>query len=333
MPSIEQWTVDRGRPEEVITSGHTYGLLNTEVDRYVVYGEREWGINLVWRKEFWRAMWFQRQDGQGNPIRYGDRVALAFGYGGEYVRYGQRRWGINLVWSRDPVYEWELTGGPTGTPIQYQDNRFGLFNRTMNDHVVYCERFWGINLSWPSSCDAWRNTVPATEANVTINCKTPLGGIGTGSSFGSVAFTGQVTAPQGATGDGTFNKSDQWEASPGADIGQASIGVSGLRAGIWRIEARTPVWAGACNVQLNTGINEWVNFEQNIGGCARGFQFPTAAAEVLQHAEAREQISTAPLAQALPSEGSQRIDAAPPAEDLPSHELRNEVSSDLTPPS
>lgn len=47
MATLEQWSVRRDSPEEVLTAGHSYGLKNTDVDRYVRYGERDYGINLV----------------------------------------------------------------------------------------------------------------------------------------------------------------------------------------------------------------------------------------------------------------------------------------------
>jgi hypothetical protein len=301
MPTVTQWSVNRGKAENEIRSGHPYGLRNTDNNRYVIYGEREYGINLVWRSEFWRAMWFQRQDPASGPIRYGDRCAIAFAYGGAYVRYGNRRWGINLVWSATPAFEWHLTGGNTGSRIRYQGNKFGIFNEKANDHLVHCVRTWGINLSWEHSCKAFDDE--PTEATVSVNCKIPLAGDGTQSSFGTVAFTGQMTTAHGATGDTTFNKTDQWEAPMTADEALSGITVGGLRPGVWRIEARTPLWVAACTVDLDPGVNEWVNFVEQVEGCARGFTFPGATAMLQPRPQVKDELEAPPTVEDLPDEG------------------------------
>ena len=318
MPSPLQWTVERGGAEDVIRSGHGYGLRNTEVNRYVVYGQREWGINLVWRTAFWWGMWFQRQNQRGNPIHYGDTVALAFAHGGEYVRYHDRTWGINLVWSQTPVYEWRLTGGPTGSEVQY-GNVFSLFNQTANAHVVHCDRVWGISLSWDDSCFGYGPQ--PTECTVTIRYRIPLLE-GIGSAFGTVHFEGLLTGPQGSTGATSFNRTDQWEAPPAATEAIASVTISGLRAGTWRIDASVPFWVAACTVDLTPGYNEWVNFSDNTAGCERGFGFPALTASREDRPTVENVIENPPAVEDLPNEGldepevAERVlsnrDAAPP---------------------
>jgi len=264
----------RGRAESVLTAGNSYGLKNTAADRYVRYGEREYGINLVWTTSSSREVFFAKDGSVGEPLRYGERVALAVVDGG-YVRYQKREYGINLAWSDDPVYEWELTGGDDGDTIPYEDNRFGLFNRVEADHVVYCERPYGINLRWADDCSAFDGDTGT--ASVSMNYRIPLGGGGSEPSFGSVTFTGQRTDTDGTGGSASFTKTDQWEAPAGSDAGLATVGLAGLRPGAWRLEARSPVWAASCTVELDAGGNANVNFEQFKSGCGRGSTFPTAA--------------------------------------------------------
>jgi hypothetical protein len=274
MPSLVQWSVRRDRSESVLTAGHSYGMKNLDVNRYIRYGEQDNGINLVWTNTLSREMFFRNEGSQGEPVAYGHWVAIAIADGG-YLRYKVRSRGINLSWSDDPVYEWKLTGGTTGSTIPYQDNQFALLNQVESDHVVYCVRTYGINLRWADDCSTFDGT--DEEARVGINYRIPLGGGGTEPSFGSVSFTGQLTDASGTGGATSFQRSDQWDAPPGSDSGLASVNVSGLRAGTWRIEARTPVWVASCSLNLDDGGNPSVNFQQLKNGCARGSSFPQVA--------------------------------------------------------
>ncbi|HEX5041050.1 MAG TPA: hypothetical protein VFW95_13090 [Candidatus Limnocylindria bacterium] len=275
MPPLEEWTVERQIAENELTAGNTYELKNMEVDRYVIYGEREYGINLVWSQDSNRDMFFAHGIGelQGTPVLYGERIAIGIADGG-YLRYQVRDYGINLGWTNDRVLEWEVRGGTSGQPIPFAANRFSLYNRVAGDYVVYCERPYGINLRWSRDCS--RFDEPALAATLPMGYRIPLGGGGTETSFGTVEFSGQRTSPAGG-GNGaeiSFTRSDQWEAPPGADFGLATVTVGNLATGTWRVTARAALWAASCDVELNSGINASVNFEERSNGCGRGFEFP-----------------------------------------------------------
>ncbi len=132
-----------------LTSGGLFDLLDTHANSYVKYGERDWGINLVWSSSAPGNVAKLVKAG-GGTLKYGDRVALNFKSGG-YVKYESRRWGINLVWSSTPVYEWEVRGGTTGNAVP-KGTAVRLFNATENDNLVYCRRPVGINLGWAKDC-------------------------------------------------------------------------------------------------------------------------------------------------------------------------------------
>jgi hypothetical protein len=129
-----------------------------------VYGRREYGINLVWAKRKQQRDYgapanftLSRASGASDPIKYGEVVALREQTGG-YIYYKQRKYGINLDFSSRPVYEWEVRGGASGTPVvgrnqgdapgNISDVVISLYNRTVNCYVVYGKREYGINFVW-----------------------------------------------------------------------------------------------------------------------------------------------------------------------------------------
>lgn len=267
---LEEWTIERSTPEQFLTAGNTYQLKNLFHDRYMVYGKRDWGINLVWSDESFRDLFFQKQGSQGQTIAYDEPIAIAIADGG-YLRYKTRDWGINLGWSDDPVYEWKLTGGQSGTEIAYAGNMFGIHNSESKDHVVYCQRGWGINLKWAGDCS--RFEAPETTARCTILWRTPIDG-GLSDSNGTVTFQGQFQSGSGSDGATTFEREIDWMAPAALDFGYANASLINLRIGTWRINAFTPRWAASCLVDLAAGTNASVNFEEFSTTCGRGFDWP-----------------------------------------------------------
>jgi hypothetical protein len=312
LPALEEWTIERKIPENVLTAGNTYELKNTTVGHYVVYGEREYGINLVWAESSRRDIFFAHELGQpqGTPILYNEPIAIAVADGG-YLKYQARDYGINLVWSAERVTEWELRGGTSGDQIPYANNQFSLYNRVASDYVVYCERSYGINLRWSGDCH--RFDTPSQTAQVSVAYRIPLGGGGTRPSFGTVLFSGQRTGSGGQVvggeGDTSFRRSDQWEAPPGSESGLATVTVAGLAPGTWRIEARTPLWVASCDVNLTAGINASVNFEERSTGCGRGFAFPSFAFPI------RTDIGLRPLERVV-GFAAARLESGADADDL-----------------
>ncbi|WP_157519375.1 hypothetical protein [Herbidospora mongoliensis] len=128
----------------------SYDLFNETVFQRLVYGEREYGINLVWEdpEPATPSIRFLAASGAPSAILYGERVAINV-RGGGYLRYGEREYGINLKWSDEPVYEWRLLGNPSlvNTPVDIA-NPVGLYNTVANDYVFYDPRRYGINLKW-----------------------------------------------------------------------------------------------------------------------------------------------------------------------------------------
>jgi hypothetical protein len=136
----------RGAGKEV-KSGTAYTMYNVTDKEAVRYGERKWGINLVWDKK--ATLNNIKLVGQGNasgPIKYGDKVAIHVEKGG-YLKYQKRDYGINLVWSTPPVYEFVVTGGTKGTVVP-TNATVGLYNTVEKDFLINAERPVGINLRW-----------------------------------------------------------------------------------------------------------------------------------------------------------------------------------------
>ena len=154
--SVHQWKF-LGAGSQVMP-GRGVTLWNIPNDQSIQYGEREFGINLVWDSfADLGNVTIERSSGS-TAIRYGDAVAIGIQDGG-YVQYEERDYGINLVWSSQAIYEWEVTGGATGQAVPI-DRQVGLFNRTHGDHLVYGSRTYGINLRWWSDLDIFGDYSP-----------------------------------------------------------------------------------------------------------------------------------------------------------------------------
>ena len=155
-PDTRIWQVLPGKP---LVAKQSFSLYTSPPGQFVTYGSRDYGINLVWAKSKPQIDNFtlSRASGAGGPINYGDVVALKEKTGG-YIYYKSRKYGINLEFSAQPVYEWEVRGGRTGTPVvqgkwgdspnYISDVQISLYNRTINCYVGYGSREYGINLVW-----------------------------------------------------------------------------------------------------------------------------------------------------------------------------------------
>lgn len=120
-------------------------LFNTTIGKELSYGQREYGINLVWAADG-DSFCFSKK---GNPVlsdlTYGEPFAIKNKTGG-FVKYGSREYGINLVWSSTAAYEWYIVGGTPGTEVN--GDHFALWNKTSGKFLVYGSRTYGINLVW-----------------------------------------------------------------------------------------------------------------------------------------------------------------------------------------
>ena len=128
-----------------LKSGTGYTMYNVNNKEAVRYGERTWGINLVWdKKPNHNNIKLVKQG--GGAIKYGDKVAIHVEKGG-YIKYQKRDYGVNLVWSKTPVYEFVITGGQKGTAVK-TNATVGVYNMVEKDFLINAERPVGINLRW-----------------------------------------------------------------------------------------------------------------------------------------------------------------------------------------
>jgi hypothetical protein len=126
---------------------HTYDLVNTTIHEAVRYGEREYGINLLWGDPGAADnLYFRTASGSAAPIVFGELFAINVRGGGFLVRK-QREYGICLGWANVPSFEWRVDGGQDGQPVP-TGVAVGLFNTIENDHLFYDPRTYGINLKW-----------------------------------------------------------------------------------------------------------------------------------------------------------------------------------------
>jgi hypothetical protein len=142
---VKDWQF-RGAGTQV-QAGTGYTLYNVTDKENVRYGDRKWGINLVWdKKNDLKNIKLVAQGNATGAIKYGDKVAIHVEKGG-YLKYQKRDYGINIVWSTAPVYEFVVTGGAKGTAVP-TNATVGLYNAVENDFLVYAERPVGINIRW-----------------------------------------------------------------------------------------------------------------------------------------------------------------------------------------
>jgi len=152
-----QWELGRNEVDGLVHSGAIRNLRSTVNGKYLIYGKRRYGINLVWTakvkgRHYKNSFKFERKNKRDrSPLKYGELVAIHV-YRGGYIKYKKRKWGINLSWSKSPSYQWKITGGDNGTQIRYQGNLVGIYNTKARNHIVYCKRSWGINLRWAKDC-------------------------------------------------------------------------------------------------------------------------------------------------------------------------------------
>jgi hypothetical protein len=135
--------------KEVVTAtpNHLYDLYNRNEKEAIRYGERKYGINLVWGDpDTADNIRFERPAKASGPMKSGDLVAINVKKGG-FLKYQKREYGINLVWSDTPVFEWRLAFSAPGESIR-TGVPICIFNTVAGDILFYDPRTYGINLKW-----------------------------------------------------------------------------------------------------------------------------------------------------------------------------------------
>jgi hypothetical protein len=161
------------------TNDGTGRLFNADANADVVYGVRDWGVNLVWADT---SLWRVQAEGGPNLMK-GQAVAIRV-WGGGWLRYGHQTWGVNLVFDDEPHYEWYVLGGGVGpgtSPMAGDElDRNGplaLWNKTTGRYLIHSYQTWGINLDWfsPAGSEPPPPPPPATGIKTyrLINCTWP----------------------------------------------------------------------------------------------------------------------------------------------------------------
>lgn len=129
-----------------VKAGGMYTLVNVTDGESIRYGDRRWGVNIVWDKSTkLNNVKLDRKGGAG-PLKYGDVVGLYLDKGG-YVHYQKVRFGPNLSYSKTAIYEYVVLGGTKGATVK-TGQPIGLYNTAAKDFLIYGERPIGINLRW-----------------------------------------------------------------------------------------------------------------------------------------------------------------------------------------
>jgi hypothetical protein len=148
--AVAEWAVlgETSKVRRIVPdSDYDYDLLNVKIAEALVYGERTFGINLVWadpRKS--DNIRFARKSGSRTSIKYGESIAIGV-RGGDWLVYKKRTVGINLGWSDEPRFEWRIDGGKAGEVVTIP-KLVALHNSIEDDWLMYVPRELGINLRW-----------------------------------------------------------------------------------------------------------------------------------------------------------------------------------------
>jgi hypothetical protein len=141
---LRQWKVDfAGSP----SANSSFALSNTETGKQMRYGERDYGINLVWDGGSTREWRLERANGSAGALRWDEPLALRNTTINRYVRYQVRDYGINLGWTTTRETQWRVRGGTAGTTIP-AGYLVSIYNTVEPDYLVHGARAFGINLCW-----------------------------------------------------------------------------------------------------------------------------------------------------------------------------------------
>ena len=155
---LTDWSIefrsDKSPGSSDIALGEFYVLRNATLGKLLGYGQREYGINLIWDAPLPvddGNIRFESPEGEGKLMQ-GQPVALFVRNGG-YLYYKEREYGINLEFSTSPKYEWQvLVPRDHRTKPAQLGTMVALYNTEIKAFVVYCEREYGINLRWAKDC-------------------------------------------------------------------------------------------------------------------------------------------------------------------------------------
>jgi len=172
----KQWMIGANKTGYVLTkqawsgpAARNYNLKGSVIRKFLQYEKQgTWrGINLGWTDNasahtaivrsqwYFRRPWGSYTDETGAnavPIKYGERIALAWGSGEKpFIKYASRNVGINLDWSKTPLYEWAILGGKPGEPVKRGEDWVIIYNLKHKRPLMYFDRTAGGDIGWPDS--------------------------------------------------------------------------------------------------------------------------------------------------------------------------------------
>jgi hypothetical protein len=149
VPISSQWQVrDAVQPFGTdVYPGYQYKLWNLQNNNMLVKKDQRLGIDLDFvpdPKNGYEGIKFERQGGSG-PLKFGESFAI-YVVGGGYLTF-QDLPRADLAYSSTPVYEWEFTGTPNGTPVK-TGLALGLYNNRAAGYLYHHWWLFGVNLDF-----------------------------------------------------------------------------------------------------------------------------------------------------------------------------------------
>ncbi len=132
-----QWIFKEKTTDSAVLFGIKYSLLNTSINKNLVYQKHKKGINLGWTNRKNNVLnIILKHSNATDTVNICSEVAI-FVEGGAYLTYTEREYGITIGWSKEPAYEWRIVAeDKTGETLKI-GQKHGLFNTKTQKYLVF----------------------------------------------------------------------------------------------------------------------------------------------------------------------------------------------------
>jgi hypothetical protein len=149
---LKQWTIGVGQSGPVLpmsswkeNSDRAYNLNNSHAG-FAQWVDVSIGFNWGYRSGPARRFFFVG----GEPIRYGETIAIGLGTPPSFLHHTHRTVGPDLEYAKSAAKEWKILGGKAGDPVLTGD-QVALYNEGYKECLIYFKREVGANVGVPTS--------------------------------------------------------------------------------------------------------------------------------------------------------------------------------------
>jgi hypothetical protein len=132
-----QWIFNEKTKDSALLVGVKYNLLNTSINKSLVYQKHKKGINLGFKGGKNSSLNIVLKHlSETDTVRSCHEVAI-FVENGAYLTYTEREYGITMGWSKEPVYEWRITTEDKACKTLKTGQKYGFFNIRTHKYLVF----------------------------------------------------------------------------------------------------------------------------------------------------------------------------------------------------